>query len=241
MVSPIMNCSSVRNRPMPSAPDSSRCGMSSSSPAFIISLMATPSRVTAGRSRTAAKRAWAWTRKVALGLEGRRRFRRRAADAPRRSRHRPRWCRRRAQRRRCPPATPTRGMPIERATMATWRGGGGLFQHQSRQPVAAIIQQFGRAHAARHQHGIGRQAAVAWHPRRSGGAAAAGPDRRNRGPARAGWDRPGAGRAGGFRPARVRPPLRRSGRCAPHRACAGASPGRRRTGDRPRSPRGLRR
>ena len=46
-----MNCSSVRKRPTPAAPDSSRCGMSMSRPAFMWSAIATPSRVTDGSSR----------------------------------------------------------------------------------------------------------------------------------------------------------------------------------------------
>ena len=38
-----MNCSSVRNSPMPAAPVSSRCGRSTGSPALIINMTGTPS------------------------------------------------------------------------------------------------------------------------------------------------------------------------------------------------------
>ena len=49
----IMNCNSVRNRPMPPAPVSAICGRSTSSPALIISATFWPSLVTHGLSRSA--------------------------------------------------------------------------------------------------------------------------------------------------------------------------------------------
>ena len=111
------------------------------------------------------------------------------------------------------------------------------------QLVAAIIEQFGRAHGARDQR---RRLAASCRRRRAGlaGQMAQQPVRQIVEivqPLAQHRDRPGAARGRGFRPARARPRLPRSGRCAPHRACAGASPGHGRTGDRPRSPRGPRR
>ena len=125
--------------------------------------------------------------------------------------------------------------------MATWRRRRGIFQHQTQQPVAAIIEQFRRPHVARHQDGVVRQMlrrdAVA-------GEMALQPPRQiveiMRALAQKGIAQALHAQAQS-RPARARPRLRRSGRCAPHRACSAASPGPRRTGDRPRSLRGPRR
>ena len=53
-----MNCNSVRKRPIDCAPVSARCGMSTSSPAFICRPIATPSTVVVGVSRRARYCAW---------------------------------------------------------------------------------------------------------------------------------------------------------------------------------------
>ena len=59
-----------------------------------------------------------------------------------------------------PSSDDTSGRPMERATMATWLVAAASSSTSAHQLLAAIIQQFGRAHVARHQHGIARQAAV---------------------------------------------------------------------------------
>ncbi len=122
--------------------------MSSLSPAFIMSWIGTPSLVTAGRSRSAAKRAWVFSRNSRLTLK--------AATISA-------WGRRwssplspsiamaspaRAESE-MPSTDPISGRFIERATMATWLVEAASSSTRPARRVAAIVEQFRRAHAAR--------------------------------------------------------------------------------------------
>ena len=56
---------------------------------------------------------------------------------------------------------PTAGMPSARATMATWLVRAALLQHEAAQLLAVVVEQLGRAHGARDDDGVLRQAAAA--------------------------------------------------------------------------------
>ena len=151
-----MNCSSVRNRPMPSAPDSASCGRSTSRPAFICSLIRLPSRVTGSTSRSARNCSWRRARKPYLFLVGPLQIGHRpqmhlgvvAIDDDRVAifgqRHHARCL---ADHRNAHGARDDHHMAGHRA----------VFEHQAAHVFARIIEQLGRPHGARDDDRIVRE------------------------------------------------------------------------------------
>ena len=205
-----MNCSSVRNRPMPAAPVSSICGRSTSRPALIISVIFSPSLVTHGLSRSAqVLRLPARAQPHALDIGrlhvGRRphvHVAGRAVDDDRVARiDEAGGVGDLADRRDAERARDDRDV----------RGRAAFLQHQAAQPLAVVVEQRRRPHRARDQDRVLRQLLAR---RRvvladAAGASAGWRDRRDRAAARADRGRSRAACGRGCRTARARPRPRR--------------------------------
>ena len=209
-----MNCSSVRNSPMPSAPDWSRCGRSNEQPGIDVERHARA--VERDRRHACATRhigAWRRARKRDLVGISRDDFGRRpqmqfaafGVDDRRGRRPRP-WS-----------STPLAWLIGGNAERAGHDGDMARRRRPPRAPAprnrcAVVIEQLGRAHIAGDENRVLRQRyrPPPCPPRRRGGAAAGWRDRRCRAAARAHKDRSGASCARGCRCARARRRLRRS-------------------------------
>ena len=114
-----MNGISVRVKTEPSAPVSSRCCMSINRPAFMCKPMRAWSRVTDGRSRSAAYLRRRRIARLDRGMRYSAGCPRPAAPAPGHDRHRPRWDRRLDARQHVVSPADNRNVQA-RATIATW-------------------------------------------------------------------------------------------------------------------------
>ena len=143
-----------------------------------------------------------------------------------------------------PRAWPTAAMPERLGDDGDVALAAAVLDHQAAQARAVVVEQVGRAHGARDQHGVVRQIGDG-----AARARAAGQDAQQAvgqlvevlAAARANRHRPGAACARGCRSARARPPPRRSCRAGSPPSCAAASRGRARTCGRLPAPRGARR